>query len=94
MGSLIVVCHLFLTSPRLKAWLKDQWIHLKSYEARVRELECVVQKLKKKRDVIQHTIDEEEHRRGREIHVEVEEWKDRVDKQSLHMAPNSKVEDT
>ncbi|TKY63847.1 Disease resistance protein [Spatholobus suberectus] len=74
MGSLIVGCHQFLTSPRLKAWLKAQWIHLKSYETRVRELKGVVEKLKEKKYAIQRTVDEEEHRHGREIHVEVKEW--------------------
>ncbi|ESW06963.1 hypothetical protein PHAVU_010G091100 [Phaseolus vulgaris] len=77
----LVACYQFLTSsPRAKAWLKRQLIQLNLYEARVREVEDVVEKLKKKRDTIQHTVDEEERRHGRRIHVEVKEWIESVDK--------------
>ncbi|ESW06964.1 hypothetical protein PHAVU_010G091200 [Phaseolus vulgaris] len=74
-------CYQFLTSsPRAKAWLKKQLIQLNLYEARVREVEDVGERLKKKRDTIQHTVDEEERQHGRRIHVEVKEWIESVDK--------------
>jgi len=77
----LVGCYHFLTSaPRAKEWLKKQLIQLKLYEARVIEVEDVAEKLKKKRDTIQHTVDEEERRHGRRIHVEVKEWMECVDK--------------
>ncbi|KAK8464856.1 hypothetical protein PHAVU_010G091650 [Phaseolus vulgaris] len=77
----LVTCYEFLTSsPRAKAWLKKHLIQLYKYEARVREVEGVVTKLQKKRDTIQHTVDEEERRHGRKIHVEVKEWIESVDK--------------
>jgi len=77
----LVGCYHFLTSaPRAKEWLKKRLIQLKLYEARVTEVEDVVEKLKKKRDTIQHTVDEEERRHGRRIHAEVKEWIESVDK--------------
>lgn len=79
MDSLIAGLHKFLTSPLLKAWLKEQLIHLKSYEARVRELKGVVENLKNVRDEIQHKVDEEELRHGREIPIEEKEWIERVE---------------
>jgi len=77
----LIACYHFLTSsPRAKAWLKKQLIQLDLYEARVDQVKDVVEKLKKKRDSIQHTVDEEERRHGRKIHVEVKEWMESVDK--------------
>ncbi|XP_052724019.1 putative disease resistance protein At4g19050 [Vigna angularis] len=71
----------FLTSsPRAKAWLKKQLILLDLYETRVGKVKDVVEKLKSKRDAIQHTVDEEERRHGRRIHDEVKEWMESVDK--------------
>ncbi|XP_027337392.1 uncharacterized protein LOC113851106 [Abrus precatorius] len=78
-------CYQFLTSPHVKAWLEKQLnelviIHLKLYEARVQELKEGVQKLEKARIEVQHKVDEEEDRYGRDIPVDVKEWIERVDK--------------
>jgi len=80
MASLVECCHFLTSAPRAKEWLKKQLIQLKLYEKRVNEVKDVVEKLKKKRDTIQHTVDEEERRHGRRIHVEVKEWIESVDK--------------
>jgi len=77
----LIGCYQFLTSaPRAKEWVKKKLIQLNLYEARVGEVEDVVEKLKKKRDTIQHTVEEEERRHGRIIHVDVKEWIESVDK--------------
>ncbi|XP_027906484.1 uncharacterized protein LOC114166030 [Vigna unguiculata] len=80
MAALIACCQFLTLSPRAKAWLKKQLIQLDLYETRVGKVEDVVEKLKKKRDSIQNTVDEEERRHGRKIHVEVKEWMHKVDK--------------
>jgi len=80
MASLVECCQFLTSSARAKEWLKKQLIQLKLYEERVNEVKDVVEKLKKKRDTIQHTVDEEERRHGRRIHVEVKEWIESVDK--------------
>jgi len=80
MAALIACCQFLTLSPRAKAWLKKQLIQLDLYETRVGKVDDVVEKLKKKRDSIQNTVDEEERRHGRKIHVEVKEWMDKVDK--------------
>ncbi|KAK7395758.1 hypothetical protein VNO78_16325 [Psophocarpus tetragonolobus] len=69
----LIGCHQFLTSPHLKEWLKKQGINFLLYGVRVDELKVAVQKLEKKSDVIQRTVNEE-LRHDREIHDEVKEW--------------------
>jgi len=81
MAALISCFHFLTLSPeKAKEWLKKQLIQLDLYKARVDEVKDVVEKLKNKRDDIQHRVDEEERRHGRRIRVEVKEWMERVDK--------------
>ncbi|XP_061370923.1 uncharacterized protein LOC133313549 [Gastrolobium bilobum] len=81
MDSLTAWCCKLLTSPQLKAWLKQQLlIPLLEYETRLKKLEVVVQNLKKGKEVLQYKVDEEENRYGRGIPDEVKKWIDVVDK--------------
>ncbi|KAK7274598.1 hypothetical protein RIF29_15694 [Crotalaria pallida] len=66
--------------PWAKAWLKEQLNHLKSYEKRIGELEGGIQKLKEARDKVQHKVDEEVNRYGRQIEHEVDVWIEGLDK--------------
>ncbi|KAK7274600.1 hypothetical protein RIF29_15696 [Crotalaria pallida] len=66
--------------PWAKAWLKEQLNHMKSYEKRIGELEGGIQKLKEARDKVQHKVDEEVNRYGRQIEHEVDVWIEGLDK--------------
>ncbi|XP_061370921.1 putative disease resistance protein At4g19050 [Gastrolobium bilobum] len=81
MDRLTAWCCKLLTSPQLKAWLKQQLlIPLLEYETRLKKLEVAIQNLKKDKEVLQHKVDEEENRYGRGIPDEVKNWIDGVNK--------------